>query len=216
MEAKFWHERWEKNEIPFHERKPNPILLKYFSRLGLKKRARVFVPLCGKTLDIGWLLSQGCRVAGAELSEIAVRQLFNELRVEPQISNGKSGGLKKFSAPNVDIFVGDIFKVTRAKLGPIDAIYDRAALVALPDAVRKRYAAHLLKISNRAPQLLVTYDYDQSALAGPPFSISNCELVNHYAKAYDLVLLNSQWLKGGLKGKCPAIENIWRLTSIRL
>lgn len=211
MDPRFWHERWEKNEIPFHERKANPILVRHFSRLGMRKGARVFVPLCGKTLDIGWLLSKGFRVAGAELSEIAVRQLFEELGVEPKISKTRSGEGKEFSAKNIDIFVGDIFKVTRASLGAVDAVYDRAALVALPEKMRKRYSAHLMKISGRAPQLLVTYDYDQSALPGPPFSISNCELVEHYAPDFDLVLLSSHWLEGGLKGKCPAIENVWLL-----
>jgi thiopurine S-methyltransferase len=211
IDAKFWHERWEKNEIPFHERKPNPILVKHFARLGLKKGARVFVPLCGKTLDIHWLLSKGCRVAGAELSQIAVGQLFDELELRPTISKAKSGAGLKYSAKNIDIFVGDIFEVTRARVGPIDAIYDRAALVALPETMRKRYGAHLMKISDCAPQLAVTYDYDQSALPGPPFSISNAELVKHYGRNYDLVLLNSEPLPGGLKGKCPAIENIWLL-----
>lgn len=210
IDAKFWHDRWEKNEIPFHERKPNPILVDYFGQLKLKKRARVFVPLCGKTLDIHWLLSKGYRVAGAELSQIAIGQLFKELRLEPTISKLKSAGLK-YSAKNIDIFVGDIFKVTRARLGSIDAIYDRAALVALPEAVRKRYTAHLKKLSNTAPQLVVTYNYDQSVMPGPPFSITNAELVKHYGKTYKLVLLNSQSVPGGLKGKCPAIENVWLL-----
>jgi thiopurine S-methyltransferase len=211
IDAKFWHERWEKQEIPFHERKPNPIIVKHFARLGLRKGERVFVPLCGKTLDIHWLLSKGYRVAGAELSQIAVGQLFDELGMEPTISKAKSGSGLKYSAKNIDIFVGDIFEVTRARVGVIDAIYDRAALVALPEAVRKRYSAHLMKLSNRVPQLVVTYDYDQSALPGPPFSISNPELVQHYGRNYDLVLLNSQVLPGGLKGKCPAIENVWLL-----
>ncbi|HUS37736.1 MAG TPA: thiopurine S-methyltransferase [Verrucomicrobiae bacterium] len=211
MDAKFWHERWEKQEIPFHERKPNPILVKHFERLGLRKGARVFVPLCGKTLDIHWLLSKGFRVAGAELSQIAVGQLFDELGIEPTISKARSGEGLTYSAKNIDIFVGDIFELTRARVGSVDAIYDRAALVALPEPVRKRYSAHLMKISNRAPQLVVTYDYDQSVLPGPPFSISNAELVEHYGKNYDLVLLNSQSLPGGLKGKCPAIENVWLL-----
>jgi thiopurine S-methyltransferase len=210
IDAKFWHERWEKNEIPFHERKPNPILVKHFPRLKLKKRARVFVPLCGKTLDIHWLLAKGYRVAGAELSQIAVDQLFKELRLEPTISKLKNAGLK-YSAKNIDIFVGDIFKVTRARLGSIDAIYDRAALVALPEAVRKRYTAHLKKLSNTARQLVVTYDYDQTVMPGPPFSISNAEFVKHYGKNYELVLLHSQSVPGGLKGKCPAIENVWLL-----
>ena len=86
MEASFWHERWEENRIGFHENDTNPLLLKYFKRLSLNKGDRVFLPLCGKSLDIAWLLSEGCQVAGAELSEIAIQQLFEELELTPEIS----------------------------------------------------------------------------------------------------------------------------------
>lgn len=213
IDAKFWHERWAKNEIGFHEPKPNPIVVEFFNRLALPKRARVFIPLCGKTLDIGWLLSKGFRVAGAELSEVAIQQLFAQLRRESKIT--KAGPLIRYSAPNIDIFVGDIFKLTRKTLGPIDAIYDRAALVALPENVRKRYTAHLLKITNKAPQLLVTFTYDQTVQPGPPFSITNTELVERYAKTYHLTLLNSVSIPGGLKGKCPATENTWLLNNAK-
>src|SRR5688572_14767150 len=144
-DAKFWHVRWQKNEIPFHERKPNPLLVKYFSRLSLGKGARVFVPLCGKTLDIGWLLSKGFRIAGAELSHLAVDQLFSELGLEPKISRG---AVTRYTAHNLEIFVGDIFDVTRKRLGRVDAIYDRAALVALPEKMRKHYTRHLMRITD--------------------------------------------------------------------
>jgi thiopurine S-methyltransferase len=209
VNAKFWHERWSKNEIGFHEKKPNPVLVKHFKRLGLRKGARVFVPLCGKTRDIPWLMSKGCRVVGAELSEIAVGQLFAEMGVEPKVSRSKGG--VRYAARNVEIFVGDIFGVTRAKIGRVDAIYDRAALVALPEKVRKLYVAHVTRITNRAPQLLASFEYDQRAMAGPPFSITNAELVERYGKIYDLVLLASEQLPGGMKGKIDATQNVWLL-----
>jgi thiopurine S-methyltransferase len=212
-DPKFWHERWEKNEIPFHELKPNPLLTKYFNRLSLPKGARVFVPLCGKTLDIGWLLKNGYRVAGAELSQIAIEQLFAQLRLQPKIT--KLGALTRYSALKIDIFVGDIFKVTRKILGTINAVYDRAAFVALPEEMRRRYATHLPKITNQAPQLVVTYDYDQTKQPGPPFSINNPELIQRYGKTYDLILLKSTPVPGGLKGKSPATENLWLLQNKR-
>jgi len=210
-DAQFWHERWKKNEIPFHELKPNPLLVKHFKRLGLAKGARVFVPLCGKTLDIRWLRSKGYRVVAAELSEIAVKQLFAELKLNPAISKSKTDGVKRYFTDKVEVFVGDIFKVTRKMAGRVDAIYDRAALVALPKNVRVRYTDHMMRITNKAPQLLVTFDYDQAAMAGPPFAISNTELVEHYSQAYGLQLLASASIPGGLKGKCPATENLWLL-----
>lgn len=210
MDHNFWHQRWEKNEIAFHESKTNPQLVKYFSELSLAKGRRIFVPLCGKTLDISWLLSKGYRVAGAELSQLAIEQLFIDLGLQPEIST--VGELDRWSAKGIDIFVGDIFALTRKTLGPVDAVYDRAALVALPETLRDRYTAHLTELTNKAPQFLICYDYDQRVMEGPPFSVRNEEVHRHYTDTYDLRLLSSTDVAGGLKGKCPATENVWRLT----
>jgi thiopurine S-methyltransferase len=209
MDASFWHQRWEKNDVAFHESEANPLLVKYFKELSFVKGSRVFLPLCGKTLDILWLLSNGYRVAGAELSKIAIEQLFMELGVEPKILG--VGGVDHYSAQNIDIFVGDIFHLSSKMLGLVDAIYDRAALVALPKEMRNRYTAHLMEITNKAPQLLICYEYDQSLMEGPPFSISNEEVNQHYRDSYDLTLIASANVPGGLKGKCAAKENVWLL-----
>jgi thiopurine S-methyltransferase len=211
VEASFWHQRWEKNNIAFHESEANPLLVKYFKELSLVKGSRVFLPLCGKTLDIPWLLSDGYRVAGAELSKIAIEQLFTELGIEPKIS--RISAVDRYSAKNIDIFVGDIFDLSSKMLGRVDAIYDRAALVALPEVMRNRYAAHLTEITDKAPQLLICYEYDQSLMEGPPFSISNEEVNRHYIDNYDLTLMASTNVPGGLKGKCMAKENVWLLKS---
>jgi len=96
-------------------------------------------------------------------------------------------------------------------LGSIDAIYDRAALVALPQEMRIRYTAHLTEITDKAPQLLITFEYDQSAMEGPPFSVSNEEVNELYGASYDLTLIASVDVPGGLKGRCPAKENAWVL-----
>ncbi len=211
MNASFWHQKWEKNEIAFHQNEANPLLVKYSSRYSLAKGSRIFIPLCGKTRDIAWLLTNGYCVAGAELSKIAIEQLFTELRVEPKISN--VGKLEHYSATNIDIFVGDIFDLSRNILGAVDAIYDRAALVALPLEIRKQYTKHLMQITDKAPQLLISYVYDQSAIDGPPFSISNEEVNQHYADSYKLTPIASVDVSGGMKGKCTAIENVWLLES---
>lgn len=209
MDAAFWHQKWEANEIGFHEGEANRLLVKYFNALSLAEGRRVFVPLCGKTLDIAWLLSNGFRVAGAELVESAIEQLFSELGIEPEIS--EVGGVKRYSAKNIDIFVGDIFAVSSEILGSVDAIYDRAALVALPEEIRRRYTGHLMDISDGTPQLLLTFEYDQSVMDGPPFSISNEEVIQHYGDRYELTLMESIAIPGGLKGKCAATENVWLL-----
>jgi thiopurine S-methyltransferase len=210
IDAGFWIQKWEKNDIAgFHGSEANPALVKYFKDLSVAEGSRIFLPLCGKTLDIAWLLSKGYRVAGAELSALAIKQLFEGLGVTPKIT--EVGKLKCHSAQNIDIFEGDIFELSSGALGQVNAVYDRAALVALPQDVRKRYTAHLMKTTGNAPQLLVSYEYDQKLMDGPPFSVSNDEVRNHYKSIYDLNLMESSDVPGGLKGKCAATENVWIL-----
>lgn len=210
MDADFWHEKWRKQEIAFHERQANPLLVKHFDELSLSKGSRVFVPLCGKTLDISWLLDRGHRVAGAELSRIAVEQLFEQLGLKPRID---SGVIDHFSSGNVDIFVGDIFKLTHEMLGPVDAVYDRAALVAFPEDMRRRYTTHLKAITGIQPQLLITYEYDQHQMAGPPFSVPTDEVQQLYRDSHRVRQLGRVDVAGGLKG-CAASEQVYLLTPV--
>lgn len=209
MEKQFWHQKWASDNIAFHRSEANPLLVKYLEKLSLDKGNRLFVPLCGKTLDIAWLLGQGYRVAGAELSELAIEQLFAELGVTPKIS--QRGALKHYSEAGIDIFVGDIFELSSDILGSVDAIYDRAALVALPEGMRDRYTAHLMEITAQAPQLIICYEYDQSIMAGPPFSISHEKVEQYYGDRYGLNLLENSAVVGGLKGNAVATENVWLL-----
>ncbi len=209
MDAGFWHKRWENDEIGFHEKEANPMLVKHFKDLSLKTGGRVFLPLCGKTLDIHWLLANGCRVAGAELSRAAVGQLFDELGARPDVS--VAGEMHRYSADDIDVFVGDIFDLSGNMLGPVDAIYDRAALVALPEKMRGRYAAHLMGLTNKAPQLLVCYEYDQDLMEGPPFSVVDDEVYRHYGDGYDVRLLGRSFVRGGLRGNLAAKESVWLL-----
>ena len=213
MDAKFWHERWASNEIGFHKSDANPLLVQYFDKLSLEKGSRVFLPLCGKTLDIGWLLSRGYQVAGAELSAVAIKQLFAELGVTPTIT--KVGALDHYHAPQLDLFVGDMFHLTPELLGPVDAVYDRAAIVALPRDMRARYAAHLMTLTAHAPQLLISFEYDQQVMEGPPFSVTTEEIQQHYSKRYDISILTSLDVPGGLKGRCPATERVYVLRAGR-
>jgi thiopurine S-methyltransferase len=209
MDASYWHRKWQHNEIAFHEPRANPLLVEHFGALALPAGSRVFVPLCGKTLDIGWLLTQGCRVVGAELSAVAVSQLFEELGLSPKVSS--AGRLQHHDGGALEVFVGDIFDLTAALLGHVDASYDRAALVALPADLRPRYAAHLTATTQSAAQLLICYEYDQAAQAGPPFSIDPDEVHRLYQGHYAASLLDTAEVAGGLKGGCAAREHVWLL-----
>lgn len=218
MQPDFWHKKWQINQIGFHLAAANPLLVKHFSALdltlkkGQKISPRIFLPLCGKTMDIAWLLSKGYRVVGAELSQIAVDDLFRNLDLTPKIT--QKNLITHYSAPDIDIFVGNIFDVTAEMMGDVHAIYDRAALVALPFEMRQRYTAHLLALTQAAPQLLICFVYDETQYAGPPFSVDAQEVNAHYQTHYDLTLLASEKLEGGLKGSCPATENVWLLTPL--
>ena len=209
MDPNFWHKRWEKNEIGFHQSAVNVLLSDHFSGLSLPQTSRVFVPLCGKTRDIAWLLSQGHRVIGVELSKLAVEELFVDLGVAPKIS--VQGELLRYSAPGLEIFVGDIFELSGDLLGRVDAIYDRAALVAFPTEMRGRYGAHVAAITQLAPQFLICFEYDQAVMNGPPFSIDRQKVHDVYGAHYQIEPITNRDVAGGLKGKCPAQETVWHL-----
>jgi thiopurine S-methyltransferase len=209
MDSDFWHERWRSKEIGFHESQPNALFVQHFGRLFLDKGDRLFLPLCGKTRDIGWSLARGLRVCGVELSPDAVEQLFEELGLKPAIKDHEN--LQQFSAENLDIFVGDIFALTADLLGPVDASYDRAALVALPKDMRRRYAVQLRTITHSAQQLLICFEYDQRLMDGPPFSITQDEVRALYGDHYRISQLAAVDVPGGLKGQCAAKEVAWLL-----
>ncbi len=209
MNQNFWLDRWNNNEIGFHQASANPLLKKYFGELGLPKGSRVFVPLCGKTPDISWLLENGFRVVGVEFSKLAIEQLFTDLNLKPDQFQLKD--MEHFQAENIDIFIGDIFSLSREMISTVDAVYDRAALVALPEETRANYSAHISDITESAPQLLITFEYDQSVMEGPPFSISQKEVEKLYGSVYKIELLEISPVSGGLKGICEADEKVWLL-----
>lgn len=171
MEEGFWQARWQRDQIGFHRQAVNPSLEKYWPHLQVPKGSCVFVPLCGKSLDLPWLAEQDYSVLGVELVEKAVVDFFAEQHLSPQIS--QQGAFKRYSADAITILCGDFFNLTADDLAGADAFYDRAALIALPDDLRKQYAAHLGKIMPQPCQgLLLTMDYPQQQMKGPPFAVS--------------------------------------------
>ena len=208
MDASFWHERWETGRIAFHEGAPNTLLTENFGKLGLR-RARVFAPLCGKSEDLAWLAGQGHIVCGAELDRRAVEAFFDEHGLAPEIT--EVGALRRYSAGAVTLFQGDIFALDAATLGPVDLIFDRAALVALPPAMRPGYTAHLRDITAGAPQFLITFEYDQTAMDGPPFSVLPDEVTRHYAATHDVTELARRAIAGPLQKRTTGEETAWHI-----
>lgn len=207
MDRDFWLARWQNNQIAFHEGAPNALLVAHLAALGVPAGGRIFVPLCGKSHDMHWLRAQGFTIVGAELSRLAVEQFFAERGLTPVVA--PAGRLERFEVEGVTLFVGDIFDLDQDTLGAVDAVYDRAALVALPAPLRERYAAHLIALTRAAPQLLVTFEYDQTRQPGPPFSVPEAEVWAHYGATYRLDRAELREVPGGLKGACPAQESVW-------
>lgn len=212
MNPEFWHDRWQENRIGFHEADVNSMLTTYFDRLSLKQGDRVFVPLCGKSNDLHWLSAQGFHVVGIELSQMAVETFFAQAGISVDIT--EQGGCKSYKSENIEVFVGNFFDLSAEMLGPVDAIYDRAALVALPIPMRNRYADHLASVTKAAPQLLISFDYDQAAMQGPPFSVTGSEVARLYGGIYHQELLSSQEITGKLAKRCQGSENVWLLEAI--
>jgi thiopurine S-methyltransferase len=191
MDSKFWLERWQANEIAFHEPEGNAGLPKLWPRLGIDPKAKVFVPLCGKSVDLLWLAAQGHRVVGVELSQVAVDAFFAENRLTPKIS--ENDGFHIHAANNIEIWCGDLFALPDTVLADAAAVYDRASLIAFPPEMRPRYAEKL--ITATAPgtaTLLLSVEYDQSRMDGPPFSVPTDEIEALFSNACDIELIGKQ------------------------
>ncbi len=180
MDPDFWRTRWANKQIAFHEGSPNGFLAKHVEQL--KPAKRVLVPLCGKTEDMAFLAANGFEVIGIELVEDAVRAFFAEHELTPTIE--KHGALTSFRSGPFHLISGDFFSVTSALTGPIDAFYDRAALIALPPELREKYIAHLKTFATRG--LLITIEYALGVRNGPPFSISPDEVLRHWPQSKPL------------------------------
>lgn len=175
MEPEFWHERWAINQIGFNQSDVNPYLAQLWPGLKVKPGARVFVPLCGKTIDIRWLLLLGFHVVGAELSETAVAAWFSEGGLTPKID--ERGAFKVYSHGPCEIWCGDFFALKASDIGDCTACYDRAALIAMPAQMRWRYVQQLNGLmAEDSCGLLITLDYPQTQVAGPPFAVDDDEV----------------------------------------
>ena len=182
MEPEFWHQRWTSNQIGFHEGQVNAYLARHYPQLGLAPGETVFVPLCGKSVDLRWLADQGAHVVGVELSLIAVESFFAEQGLTPRTS--KEGAFAVWESGPIRLLCGDYFALAPADLAGAHIVYDRAALIALPPERRAEYVAHLDRLLPGARRtLLVTLEYPQEQMQGPPFSVAEREVYTLFASA---------------------------------
>ncbi len=188
MKKDFWLERWEREEIGFHQSEINSHLRQYWQELHLAPDSEVFVPLCGKSIDMLWLRRQGHSVLGVELSDIAVQAFFAENGYTPHhVTHEKFNACE---ADDIRVLCGDFFDLNKDDLAKVVAVYDRASLVALPPDMRERYVNHLASILPPATKiLLITFDYTQAEMSGPPFAVSADEVAALYSKYAEVRLL---------------------------
>lgn len=186
MEPDYWHERWRAGRIGFHRGEANPLLIEH--RATFDECTRVLVPLCGKSADLEWLVVHGFQVVGVELSDIAAQAFFSERGIAP--ARREQQPFVVYEHGNLAIWVGDFFAASDAELEPFDAVYDDAALIALPAELRRSYAVQLQRLmAPRAALLLITLHFDVAG--GPPFSVSPEEVHDLYAKATEIRQLAS-------------------------
>ncbi len=207
MQPDFWQQRWANYEIGFHQPAPTPLLLKYWPTLAVPAEAQVFVPLCGKSLDLAWLAAQGHRVLGVELSQIAVDEFFAEHGLVPEVEETRYG-LHHRAGP-IELICGDAFGLDAELLAGCAAVFDRAALIALPPDMRQRYARELYA---RLPQgcrgLLITLEYPQAERDGPPFSAEQLEVETLYADHWRVQLLEQRPIPPGTPGFIDGLSRL--------
>lgn len=196
MHADFWLERWREGRTGFHRDAPMPLLVQHWPTLALPAGSRVLVPLCGKTLDMPWLAAQGHRVLGVELSPLAVEQFFAEQGLTPTRHESALG--VHHVAGAIEILQGDVFGLDAATLAGCDAVYDRAAIIALPAELRDRYAREVYgRLPAHCRGLMITLDYPQHEMAGPPFAVDAARLDTLFGAHWQLAELDRRDILAG-------------------
>ena len=190
MDPEFWRQRWQSNQIGFHRTDTNPLLATYWRQLGITRGSTVFVPLCGKSLDMRFLEAQGHPVIGVELSEEAILAYFDEADESWERTEGFY--LTRYAGTHSSLYCGDFFDLHTPDIFGIRGVYDRGALVALPETLRWKYVDHLLRIiPEHAHILLLTLEYDQSKVDGPPFAVHQEEVIALYSSRCRVDVLGS-------------------------
>ena len=185
METEFWHQRWQENQTGFHLPDTNPHLQTCLPQLAIPAGSTVFVPLCGKSLDMIWLREQGYAVVGVEISPLAVTSFFRENRL--QVEKTTAGDFTLYQSDGIRIYCGDYMQLAPRQLGEIRLVYDRAALIALPPRMRQDYVRQYVTLTDsNTPVLLITLEYPQEQMDGPPFSVSEEEVVSLYSGRHEI------------------------------
>lgn len=220
MDKQYWQQRWQSNEIGFNQSQPNPLMQRHFPKLNLKPGDRVFVPLCGKSIDMIWLAGQGYKVIGVELSDQACKAFLNENKIRFKVT--EMNDFTVYKSDEITLFAGDFFKFSKNLLDKIDAVYDRAALIALPLELRTLYAEKLAELFDpNTSGLLITTSYEQQEMQGPPFSVDEAEVNKLFQANFEVTPIYSKVVKDipehlKAKGLKRASEHVYSLKKLSL
>jgi thiopurine S-methyltransferase len=191
VQPEFWHKRWRNDQIGFHQSSVDRNLIRHWAALDLAKGGRVFVPLCGKSLDMLWLREQGHPVAGVELSAVALEAFCMENGVPAR--RRRLDQFEVYEAADLQLFRGDFFALTPALLGAAAAVYDRAALISWTEELRAPYVSHLAALlRSGTPMLLIALEYPQAQMSGPPFSLLSKEVRHLYSRHFEIREIDRQ------------------------
>ena len=211
----YWQDRWAEGRTGWHQDRPTPLMLKHWPALDVAPGSRVFVPLAGKSQDMSWLAGQGYRVLGVELSQLAIEQFFAESGLEPRETPTRYG--RHYEAGGIEIICGDVFALDDAVLRDCDAVFDRAALIALPPPLRRRYVDELYALLPAGCSgLLITLEYLQHETEGPPFSVAEDEVRTLFSPGWSVELLERRDIltedeRSGPGGRTSLHTSVYRL-----
>jgi thiopurine S-methyltransferase len=212
MDPRYWLERWSSGNTPFHQPQVNADLQQYWPELRLPPSASVFVPLCGRSHDMAWLRARGHHVLGIELAAKAIEEFYATEGLRPQRES--AGPLERVRAAGYELYVGDLFDLEAKQLAAVCGVYDRAALIAMPPDMRPRYARHMAAIlPKRCRMLLLTMEYPQQQMPGPPFSVSADEVRALYGAGFSITQLavhdgatiETRHFERGMRDRCDLI-----------
>ena len=185
MQPDFWLNRWRAAQIGFHQMAVDRHLKAYWPLLKLPLGSPVFVPLCGKSLDLMWLRERGHSVTGVELSPVALESFVMEHGIPSR--RRVLADFDVFEAEGLKLYRGDFFKLTRAQLGNTSAVYDRASLISWTPEARQSYVKQLTSLTSPGTQtLLIAVEYPAEQMQGPPFPLTRDTIRNLYAGHYSI------------------------------
>ncbi|MCC5907408.1 MAG: thiopurine S-methyltransferase [Balneolaceae bacterium] len=188
MELSYWQSRWEKGNTGFHMPGGYPGLRNHWDALNISTEAQILVPLCGKTPDMVWLATKTDKVTGVEISEKAIREFFDEQNLTTE--QERFANFTIFKTRNIELWCGDFFKLPEHKFPETVLIYDKAALQALPEPMRIRYAEKIISICSPSSKILLHhFTYAQNEMNGPPFSVSSDEIQSLFGNKFEIQIL---------------------------